>query len=885
MSDAFVPARPRVAIVCPIIARYDAISAAARDTWRAFAADRSFETALLTMRNDFAPEVPARVVSGVGDMLLYPEFISADLIIYHFGIYNELLDALVVGKDRRRQIVRFHNITPRDLAPPNQRTVLEKSFRQIHLLGVADEIWADSEVNAAVLHEYGIPSARIRVIPLMVENPAPSRLSDKATAPIEILYLGRFVPSKGVLDLIEATVIAQPLTRVPFRLTLAGNLEWSHAEYLRRIEETIARDGLAETIDFRGTVTDSEREALLHAAHIVAIPSYHEGFCKPAVEALRSGAVLVGYAAANLPAIANGFGRMVPPGDKQALADALAQVTEGISRALGAPPTALIPLDRGPTTIADFDSASRSYVDQFSLACIAPMIRERTCNVLRIDGQRLANGPETHQVRTFPALASRHIAANARVFATRNDLIEELGIPRGEVVAEVGVALGDFSEFLLQTLEPSTFVAIDIFKLHEIPELWGRPTAEIFAGRTHLEFYRDRFTRYGDRIKLEVGLSHEMLAKFPDETLGLIYIDAAHDFENVRRDALLAMRKTRRGGTIVFNDYTVFDHVLGVPYGVVPAVNELLVGSDWHVVGFALQSHMFCDIAIRRVPPIADEKARAAIAAPATRKRIVVTPDDILREQKRDSLNRICTLSDWSAWGELSNVMNELNDSVCIHRKSWEYALCIMGLQRLGVVSEEATGLAVGAGSEGPLYYFANKINQMIATDLYDDQFREATCEMLTDPERFAPFPYRKDHLQVMKMSGDDLKFPDESFDFVFSLSSIEHFGSRATQRRALDEMKRVTRLGGVVCIATELLLNDSKHDEYFTLDELEEMFLHAKGLRLDGGELDLRIAKSLVDYPVDLGHSKNINASPHITVKKGDNIWTSVMLFFRRID
>ena len=34
-------------------------------------------------------------------------------------------------------------------------------------------------------------------------------------------------------------------------------------------------------------------------------------------------------------------------------------------------------------------------------------------------------------------------------------------------------------------------------------------------------------------------------------------------------------------------------------YGVVPAVNELVVSEGWQVVGFALQQHMFCDIALR----------------------------------------------------------------------------------------------------------------------------------------------------------------------------------------------------------------------------------------------------------------------------------------------
>jgi hypothetical protein len=135
--------------------------------------------------------------------------------------------------------------------------------------------------------------------------------------------------------------------------------------------------------------------------------------------------------------------------------------------------------------------------------------------------------------------------------------------------------------------------------LHDVPEVWGRRTAELFNRQSHLDYYRQRFARYGGRIRIEEGLSHEMLARYPDDSFALIYIDAGHDYENVRRDAELAALKLQQDGVIVFNDYTMFD-LNGTSYGVVPAVNELVAKGGWRVVGFALQPHMFCDIAIRR---------------------------------------------------------------------------------------------------------------------------------------------------------------------------------------------------------------------------------------------------------------------------------------------
>ncbi len=54
------------------------------------------------------------------------------------------------------------------------------------------------------------------------------------------------------------------------------------------------------------------------------------------------------------------------------------------------------------------------------------------------------------------------------------------------------------------------------------------------------------------------------------------------------------------GGVIVANDYTLYDPLTDVPYGVVQAVNSLVQRHDLVVDGLALEVNMFCDIAISR---------------------------------------------------------------------------------------------------------------------------------------------------------------------------------------------------------------------------------------------------------------------------------------------
>jgi hypothetical protein len=204
-------------------------------------------------------------------------------------------------------------------------------------------------------------------------------------------------------------------------------------------------------------------------------------------------------------------------------------------------------------------------------------------------------------LKNFPAISADHLWS-AQLYANRFDLIRVIKerLPSHPAVCEVGVALGDFSEFLLNTLEPSEFLGLDLFGLHELTELWGRPTKDIFKGRTHVQFYRERFA--SGPVRVLEGDSAAALESLPDESVDLVYIDGDHSYEGVKADTAQAVRKVRPEGVIIFNDYIMYDHLQGGSYGVVPAVNELLAQSDWKIVGFALQHLMFCDIALQRHP-------------------------------------------------------------------------------------------------------------------------------------------------------------------------------------------------------------------------------------------------------------------------------------------
>lgn len=61
---------------------------------------------------------------------------------------------------------------------------------------------------------------------------------------------------------------------------------------------------------------------------------------------------------------------------------------------------------------------------------------------------------------------------NCKIYPNRQAVLPYL--PKGGIIAEIGVAYGDFSEILIKELQPSKFFAIDAFLLVPGDEPWGK---------------------------------------------------------------------------------------------------------------------------------------------------------------------------------------------------------------------------------------------------------------------------------------------------------------------------------------------------------------------------------------------------------------------------
>jgi SAM-dependent methyltransferase len=177
---------------------------------------------------------------------------------------------------------------------------------------------------------------------------------------------------------------------------------------------------------------------------------------------------------------------------------------------------------------------------------------------------------------------------------------------------------------------------------------------------------------------------------------------------------------------------------------------------------------------------------------------------------------KLCDVRDFDdpiVEARIDDIVPGLEPAARRHRKNWEYAMLTLFFEERGLLREDAEILSVGAGHETVLFWLANRVGKVVATDIYGEGAfgeQEADRTMLTDPASFSPYPYREDHLEVLHMDARQLDFPDDSFDAVFSLSSIEHFGSWADIRRSAQEVGRVLRPGGAAFIATECFLGRS---------------------------------------------------------------------------
>ncbi|HEU4749350.1 MAG TPA: glycosyltransferase family 1 protein [Gemmatimonadaceae bacterium] len=186
------------------------------------------------------------------------------------------------------------------------------------MAAVADRIVCNSADTARDVVEFlGVEEKRVRVIPLGVDSHffEPVAAAEPPPAPY-VLFVGTQERRKN-LERLEQAVEDLRRRGFPHELVLAGADAWGDV----RIGKSFVRQV--------GRVSDIQLRRLYADAACLALPSLHEGFGLPALEAMAVGTPVVAGRAGALPEVTGGAAIMVDPHDT-------VDIANGLERAISA---------------------------------------------------------------------------------------------------------------------------------------------------------------------------------------------------------------------------------------------------------------------------------------------------------------------------------------------------------------------------------------------------------------------------------------------------------------------------------------------------------------------------------------------------------------------
>jgi glycosyltransferase involved in cell wall biosynthesis len=148
-------------------------------------------------------------------------------------------------------------------------------------------------------------------------------LAEHGIEPPYIAFASTIEPRKNVPTLVRAFA-AVAATRPELRLVLAGSDGWG----AREASEAIAASGVATRVLRPGYLDDATIAAFFRRAAAVTYPSLEEGFGLPALEGIACGAPVVTSEGSALAEVVGDAALLVPPGDSDALAGAIARLLD-----------------------------------------------------------------------------------------------------------------------------------------------------------------------------------------------------------------------------------------------------------------------------------------------------------------------------------------------------------------------------------------------------------------------------------------------------------------------------------------------------------------------------------------------------------------------------
>lgn len=271
----------------------------------------------------FRSQVSGLTLFSPQNQFFLPSLLRREKIdLYHSTNYMMPL----FGMGRIKRVVTIHDLIPlmfRDHAPQAKKAKLFPIYKRLMLeVGArADVILTVSEsTKKDIIRELKVSPDKITVTPEGVGSEYhPSSVLRRPSS--VVLYVGRRDPYKNLPLLIEAfAIVAKKVPAARLRIIGPADDRYPEAPALAKMM------GLGDRIDWIGYVTPEQLVEEYQRASVFALPSRYEGFGLTLLEAMACGAPVVCSNVSSLPEVGGDAALLVPPGDRAALADALARV-------------------------------------------------------------------------------------------------------------------------------------------------------------------------------------------------------------------------------------------------------------------------------------------------------------------------------------------------------------------------------------------------------------------------------------------------------------------------------------------------------------------------------------------------------------------------------
>lgn len=199
-------------------------------------------------------------------------------------------------------------------------------------LNAADRVICYTSEEKMRLEELGIATEKIKVIHNGVNTEVftPSK-TRKAETNNRILWIGRYVPGKGVDCLVDAFNILVHKNQ-DFRLTMVGE-----GPLKAQVQDKVTNLGLGQHVSFKSFIPNTELPKLYRDSGAFVLTSINEGVPRTILEAMACGVPVVSTELPQLVKIVEGCGLLVPVEDAKAVADAVSRIAADteLARILG----------------------------------------------------------------------------------------------------------------------------------------------------------------------------------------------------------------------------------------------------------------------------------------------------------------------------------------------------------------------------------------------------------------------------------------------------------------------------------------------------------------------------------------------------------------------